>query len=336
MNDTGESPRSSARHCASPTDDLSVAFEMAPLEDLEPFHALSVPALDRAGTMNTLIPLVVRGMEHGRYEVIDGCKRLKHLRSSDREMAACAVVQGNIGQLEAGLLRMVLNRGRGLCLREKYMFLAWLKETCDPSSFEDYAREGGLTERDLVEIAPLLTSPDEAVEAVLGGALAPSLVRDLLFLTPKDRESFLRTFAPYRLSHQYQREFLEWLPEIACARGTVVRDILNNGPVAKILESESLNPPQKIRKVRDALFARRFPRLFATQESWSHTASAANPNPAKVRFVPSRAFEKDILEINVRISSPADAAKLFSQLAGVTMEEWGRLIDPVGRARESE
>ncbi len=67
-----------------------------------------------------------------------------------------------------------------------------------------------------------------------------------------------------------------------------------------------MNDPQKIKKIRDYYNELRFPTLAETKKAWNTLASALNPAPSNVTFIPSDAIEKSTLEVKIRITDVAD------------------------------
>lgn len=147
----------------------------------------------------------------------------------------------------------------------------------------------------------------------------------------EDLDAFLKTFAALCLSVQTQREFAEWIGEIASRDGMSIPAVLAQRAFTDTLENSRLNPPQKIAKVREALFEHRFPLYAATLERWRTAARQANPDPKNVLFTPSPGFEKDRLEVKVTATTGCQAKELFTKLAALPQEVWDGLVNPAQR-----
>jgi hypothetical protein len=132
----------------------------------------------------------------------------------------------------------------------------------------------------------------------------------------------------HKFTRQTRRELAEWLPEIACRENTTVDDIINSENIQSILRGEKLNAPQKIEKVRDALYRMRFPEYSKLQDKWKKSAAAANPAPSKVRFIPSPGFEKKRLEVRLTIENADEAREIFRSLSKIEPDVWDVLLFP--------
>ena len=138
-----------------------------------------------------------------------------------------------------------------------------------------------------------------------------------------------------KLSQQTQREFLEWLPEIAFSRGIPVSDLLQSKEITAIMNNATLNAPQKIEAVRDLLHSWKFPAYSEALKTWKQTAAATsravleNEPSSRVVFMPSPAFEKNKLEIRISIAHARAAKEVFEGLSKIPQSTWAKLIYPV-------
>jgi hypothetical protein len=274
------------------------------------------------------VPPVVHPTETGNYEILDGCKRYLRLRRRRARRCMCAVTTRSLDIRTAGLLRIILNRGRARPLAETLCHVRWLTEHIAPEEYHSVAAELGFSDTELRQAHRLLDCPSFVVRAVARGALHPSVVEEFQRLRPGDRRAFLRSFAGLRLSRQTQRELIQWLADIAATTGSSVAAILGDQPLQRILQDTGITDPQKIDKVRKVLFERRFPRLAAARRSWHTAAARHNPDPKRVSFVPDPSFEKDRLEVRITLRNPDEAHGLFSALEALPRDVWRHLVRP--------
>jgi hypothetical protein len=309
---------------------IEVSFAMLPISRMGPMKDLYDPKTPGIEPTlgNALLPLIVAKTAHGRYEIIDGCKRHANMRKEKRREIAAAVISTVSDRRSLGLLRVQLNKGRVLHLREKLMLLKWLRTNFAAKEITGVAEDLGIPAQEFGQLALLGACRSCVVDAVAKGTLHLSLIRPFMLLSEKDQDVFFDTFENAALSFQTQRELLEWLPEIAFREKIAAGEVLVSQAVTAILSDKRLNWPQRIEKIRHTLHTRRFPLLAETTARWNKVAQGINPSPSKVNFFPSPSFEKDRLEVRVVLENPQMAPGLFQKLASVAPESWQALISP--------
>lgn len=303
-------------------------FMMVPLDAIRLPEALydrqlAVPEQ----SLTFFLPLIVwkRG---DVFVIIDGCKRYLSLFAQGRKMCACGVIEPVFDETEAGLLRITLNSARELHLREKLLFVRWLKTSVNPDAYRAQTRKLGLAANERHELELLLDCSTKVVNAVLDGPLDPSVAPEMVHLNEDDVDALLNLFQTIPFSRQMQRELVEWLHEIAFAGRTCIRDLLASGDFAGILSETRLNLPQKAARFHETAHARRFPLIAKTRKLWSENARKVNPDPASVSFQSSQFFEKKGLEVRIKAGDAESAGQLMKKLALIKTDEWQRLIDP--------
>jgi len=187
----------------------------------------------------------------------------------------------------------------------------------------------GGAEQDMIMLSPLFSAGSHVLNAVDSGALHPALLKTFMLLPRTDQKAFLTAFDGAGLSFQTQREFLEWLTELSYTERLPVAQILGRQDIRSIVHNTRLNWPQRIEKIRNILYERRYPRLSAARELWKKNAAAANPSPSSIQFIPSPFFEKNKLEVRCTLTDPAAARDIFTRLALVPPETWHTLIYPL-------
>jgi len=331
MNDIRELQISTGNLFKELPDTVSLKYEIAGIDRLQVIGELYDPlaASYEPDYCDHFMPITVIPAGNGSFSIVDGCKRYQNLKKSGVTRVSCGIITTPLDGFSAGLLRIVLNRGRSRDIREKILFLSWLKTHCREESFSLYAAGAGFSPKDINQLIPVLTSEQDIVDALAKGVLDISLVKNILCLSADDRAGFFTTFKNLKLSVQAQREFLDWLPEIAYTENKTVREILSDKHITDSIDTTALNAPQKIDKIRSKLYGRKFPRLSAAQAVWKKMARELNPDPGCVTFEPDPFFEKNRLEIKTIISDSAAAVAVFGKLAKITAEEWDGLIHPV-------
>jgi hypothetical protein len=296
--------------------------EQTPSSPLEPLDALT-PIL------------AAKSDAQGRLVIVDGCKRLQGMLEKKQERCAGGVFQGRLDAKSIGLLRIYLNKKRPLSIRERVCFYKWLIKNCEGDGWEVILDSLGFDAAIRLEVEPLLACADNVLDAVHEGRLSVRLAPDFCLLDKQGQAAFLEVFKDVGLSLQTQREFLEWLPEIAFATKTTIADILRSSDIQKIMNDKILNSPQKIEAIRTRLHACKFPLYDATLTKWKKLAAATsrsaleNEPSSKVVFVSSPAFEMNKLEIRITINHAPAAKEIFQKLSEVPQTTWSRLIYPV-------
>lgn len=312
-------------------EELSLSFKMVDVNTLvfpdDLFdQETSCPEND---LFDSFLPVIAVPNKNNAYTIIDGCKRYMNCLENRRKKISCRIIQTQLSNFTSGLLRIALNQNRPLHLREKFTVLSWLKKNCTKDTFESTAHKAGFSSKDIEQLTCLFSCEDYIKEALFNGSLDLSLVNSLQVLSGEDQICFLETFKNLKLSFQAQREFLEWLPEIAYVRNLTARNILEEPVVKETIENKTMNAPQQIQKIRTFLYTQKFPRLSNAQKIWKKHATALNPNPACIKFVPNPYFEKDILEVKISITNSQNAVNIFKKLAKISSDEWQKLIYPL-------
>ena len=264
-----------------------------------------------------------------RFRIIDGCKRFTFAREKNAGGEIdCMVMTPPPAPDRAALLRMVLNRSRPLRFFEKVRFVAWLENHGDERQLRATCTSLSIDNRERTELQHLVKCDNVIIDAVFAGALDRALAPELRRLDGPDREATLAFFRQYAFSRQTQRELLDWLPELAFRERRTIAAILAADEIVAVGGNTRLNGPQKIERLRDALYHRRFPTLARARQTWKELADRCNPDPRMVQFKPSEAFEKNRLELRITVTDAEAAHATFSQLSALESDVWNQLIYP--------
>jgi hypothetical protein len=241
--------------------------------------------------------------------------------------ATCVLV--HTGSLaDAGKLRIELNCTRPIPFMEKFKYLKWAKCHCNETDYQLIAQKLSVSGKDLRDFEQLFGSSPTIVESVANGALDSTLIAELQFLSHEDIAAIVSLFSKFTFTRQMQRELLEWLPELVYRNKKTIPELLAIEFVRNIIGDKKLNDPQKIKKIRDYFYELRFPTISESKKEWQALASATNPSPSKVSFNPSEAFEKNTLEIKIRINDATEARTLLKKLSEISEGAWESLIYP--------
>jgi hypothetical protein len=281
-----------------------------------------------------VIPPIIVREKAPRYLVVDGCKRLVLLRRKKIKETTFVVIN-DCDDFSSSMLRILLNRGRMLVLREKMLFTKWLRDNLTDDEYRSFVSELGISDRERFELERLSECPINIMDAVEKGIADPAVVSDLKAMSKDDCDACLDFFSRVNLSRQQQRELVEWLPEIAFTETKTVCALLKESQITEVLENDSINQPQKAQKIRDLIFKKRFPDLAALKQKWSGMVNKINPDQARIHFNVSDAFEKNRLEVRIILEEAQKAVELISKLGSISKDTWEKLIYP-GKQEQSK
>ncbi len=275
-----------------------------------------------------LLPLLAVDNGRNTYTILDGCKRFAMSKANATPQCACGIVAGSLSGEQAGLLRILLNRGRTLHIREQFLFCEWLATAAGVTEPGAAAQVLNLPWKQVLDLYGLLYCPRDVVDAVLEEKIHLQNATDLRTLPKKDRETFLAFFGEFELSQQTEREFIQWLSEIILIRRHGAAEILGGDECEHIRKDPRRNAPQKIQLIHSVLHSARYPEFDAALKRWNLLVSEINPYPSAVTFAPDPFFEKDRLEVRVVVSLPDRAVDTFGKLSGIRAETWSKLMIP--------
>jgi hypothetical protein len=299
-------------------------------DKLMPFNDLTDKSLNKSFPESTLLmPLVVSHSadNESQYIIIDGYKRFVALLEKRPDTITCMIFD-SISMIHAGKMRIELNNSRPISFREKYFFLKWAKQNCDGPDYQTICQQLSVFGKDLRDLEELFDASEILVDAVLKGSLDSTIVSELKFFSDEDINAVLQLFARFPFTRQMQRELLEWLPELVYRNKKSIAELIELEFVTKTIEDRKLNDPQKIKKIRDHYYELRFPTLIRAKKAWNTLSSTLNPAPSNVIFSPSEAFEKNMLEVKIRITDAHQGIDILKKLSEISTEDWESLIYP--------
>lgn len=308
-------------------DGTGVAFSILSVEKVDFPDSLFDPDITVKEQYCGFIPPIIVREKDRRYSVIDGCKRLVLLRRKNIRETGFVVVN-DCDSFSSSMLRILLNGNRKLLLREKILFISWLKDNLTDDEYRNTASELGISDRERFELERLSGCPVNILDAVDKGIADSAVVSDLKSMSKEDCDACINLFSQVSLSRQQQRELVEWLPEIAFAEEKTICALLKENQIKEILDNLSVNQPQKAQKIRDLFFKRRFPDLVALKQKWSVMANKVNPDQARIHFNVSEGFEKNRLEVRIILDEAQKAVDLITRLGSICKETWEKLIYP--------
>jgi hypothetical protein len=225
----------------------------------------------------------------------------------------------------------MFNRGRPLHIYEQYRFFIWMVTQDPPWSPDETARILQLPLKTIAELRALVDCPPDAITAVCSEKIHLQNAADFSLLPEDTRIRFLQFSEGLELSVQTQREFLQWLPEIASQRNCSIQEILALPECEVTRNDPKRNDPQKIQAIRLFFHGLRFPRFDEALSHWKALWRKLNPDPGVVHLVPDPFFEKDRIELRITVSNAKKAQDVFGSLAVISEDAWKELMHPSDR-----
>jgi hypothetical protein len=290
------------------------------------------PALPETAVTIVMPILIAKTGQRDNYVIIDGCKRFQILKGNFAASCTCGIFENTLDLKKIGLLRMLLNVGRQTSLRETMFFYKWLQLNYSNELSEKIAQEIGLP---VFDLKPIGSCTEDVINTIADGRIALRNAVHFTALNNEDRKAFIDIFNGFLLSQQTQRQFLEWLPEIAYARNISLSQLLSTEEISLIINNVSINNPQKIEHLRELFFSWKFPAYNNTLKNWKTLVGATmrsileNDPSSRIVFIPDPAFEKNKLEVRICVEHARAAKELFEKLSVVPQNTWARLIYPI-------
>ncbi len=281
---------------------------------------------EAASELDLVNPIVVNPNPEGTFSVIDGYKRFKAL--TNNETILCKIVTPLLSAETQCILRILFNKNRNHTIREKYLYWHYITNNFKKETRGTLLHMLSISKKQVQSFTTLAKAQKETIEAFLSEVLDISLVENFATFTTEDQKAYLQEFKSLPLSLQNQREFTEWLVEIAYIQQKTIAHILSQPKIQEPLHSDVLNGPQKINKIRSYLYLHKFPRLSEAKSKWKKWAHTLNPDPAHITFEAHPTFEKNRLTVTVATTEAKKTKKLFEQLAALSNEDWTKLIYP--------
>ena len=324
MSDTEKSCNSTGE----PDSGLRLSFDRIPMDRLllpQDLWSDKVPIGKDA--LALCLPLIV-ARQGDVFLIIDGCKRFKSHAGQERTALPCGVIEPKLDPVRLGLMRIELNCGRLLHDREKLLFVQWLKTHLDQKSYRQQLTKLGLSPNEQHEFEQLAGSSTTLISAAMEGLLDRAVAPEMQHLSEADSAALLGFFTNLSFSRQMQRELAEWLNEIAFIKKTPLPALLQSDTFTAILDDRHLNNPQKAAKIHETAHAMRFPLYAKVKKAWQEHGRRVNPDPSKVAFQASPAFEKNSLEVRIKTADAQSIHSIVQKLASLDLEAWQKLIDP--------
>ncbi|MBN1983265.1 MAG: ParB N-terminal domain-containing protein [Chitinivibrionales bacterium] len=319
----------------------SISLEHLCLPSSEIPHLSNPP--EQSSSTGLLNPIIVAKRSDTLYQIIDGRKRIKTWMQlsqktpsnnwpTDTMDVLCGILTTRqpLTEKQEGIVRILLNSNRSLPLQERYETMHWLTTYCTEEEMTLLCHIcGSINNHDWQFYAALPNIEEQIRQLFFMEVIHPSVAVRLKQLSINDQRAFADLLKSFTLSFQMQKQFLEWLPELAENQKTTIATLLSSPPISDIRVHPTLNGPQKIKKLYKSIVSMKFPQLNAALKEWESLSKRVNPSPANIQFSHSDSFEHDMLTITMKITASDKAISYCKKLASISAAEWQKLIYPI-------
>ena len=135
-----------------------------------------------------------------------------------------------------------------------------------------------------------------------------------------DRDALYRLAFALKIGENHLRDLMDWLEEISLRDELQVRQILGNGAVADVESDPRLGRADKLKRIKDQIRRRRFPRLAQTEDSIRARVQELRLQP-EIRLTVPAGLEGGRLRVEFDASSQDELRRLIAKLADATGKE---------------
>lgn len=162
--------------------------------------------------------------------------------------------------------------------------------------------------------------------AVINGHVALPMALRLYKMDDKPTANRItKIFSEIGLGLNRQREFLDWLVEIARRDGTSILFILDEEPISEILNDDDLDRKQKGRLVRQYLIEKRYPEISKAEQRFSDALKRLRLEKG-VRLNAPAFFESQTYRLQIDFNDYKELISKYRNLEGVISSNTMKLI----------
>jgi len=151
-----------------------------------------------------------------------------------------------------------------------------------------------------------------------------TLARWLAWEQP-DRDALYRLAVALKVGENHLRDLMDWLEEISLRDGLQVRQILGDGSIATLESDPRLGRADKLKRIKDQIRRRRFPRLAQTEDSIRARVHELKLQP-EIRVTVPPGLEGGRLRVEFDAASQDELQRLVARLADATGKDAVREI----------
>jgi len=273
-------------------------------------------SIDRIGL---LVPPLLKP-QGGRLIIVSGFLRLGALRQQGTEATAARMISPQLDPLACAHCAIAENRWqRPLNMLETARAMALLAGTAaDPGQLAAEAAAAGLpANTGMIDKLLLAAELPAAVQAPLAdGGIGLAMALELGRHSDDFSSACATMFGHLRLGLNRQRELLGLMTEIAARDDVTPFDLFQMDGIQQVLADTELDRPQKIGRIRDWLYHRRYPRLAAAEEAFRQNCRRLKLGE-HIQLKPPRFFESDRYAIQLHFRTVGELKERVQRLESV-------------------
>lgn len=132
-------------------------------------------------------------------------------------------------------------------------------------------------------------------------------------LSAEQQHNLILFLSSFRLSFSNIRQLLEWIVELTCMENLMVSELINEQAIATIWSSDTLNDATKVTRIKDILYRRRYPKLYAYQRDMEQGVKEMKL-PAGIQLIYPKDAERDAFSFRFDFASHAEFIQLFDKM----------------------
>jgi len=256
-------------------------------------------------------PVLLR--QSGRFTIISGFRRINAcLNIGFSEIEAKLLNPNNtvIDCVKIAITENALQRSLNLIEQSRALaMLVDITKTKDKRLTMEARQLGLPANKDLIsKLLPLCRLPSELQQSIISGKISLAMASALSHLDLHTCLTLTAIFVQLGPSLNIQREILTNVTEIAKRDDLIIPDLLREEKFMAILSAEDLNRNQKVKKVRDYLFQKRFPHVHRAEKDFAENVKRLTLG-REVQLIPPKHFESRNYTLKLNFQTPADLKK---------------------------
>ena len=184
-----------------------------------------------------------------------------------------------------------------------------------PPAWPDIIASTGLaSSRSAIDrIMPIADMPISMQDALLEGSIALPVALQIVQLNEDDARTLCTLFRTLSTGLNVQRELVDLISEISLRDDMSIVRLMAQDDITAITGNEDMPAPQKVRKLRIMLKARRYPALSKAEALYHQNVKSLKLDPC-IQLHPPRFFEGNTYRLSISIDSRRQLKTLQPEL----------------------